>query len=917
MNTSRDFRLLGMLSRAALAGLICAAGIYAASAADLPPTKGALDAYVPKLVDSGGPMGPIYAARPPSSPVAGKPSSPSAGLSTLTAAGASAVPPAPNVVRPNTGGFANSGYRSIHYEEHITSGGYVFHLAVDNDTVFVSDITNNYVQMYQIVGGGVTFLRTFGTGPGSAGGQFSGPEQVAVVGNDVFVADFGNDRIQRFNKTTGAYISQFGTSGTGAGQFTNPSGLIYNPVNGFLYVSEVGTNRIQAFTTSGTYQFGFATPGAGNGQLANPYGLSVDTLGYIYVADTGNGRISKFSSTGTWIRHISGLLTNPTSVFVDKSNDVWVPTGTGDIYVYDSAGGYRMYYYGTGGPAAFTDGYFQAIRGIAVTPPLAVAPFNGTPAILVSDPTSQAVSLFSSSAQATTHPLITSIPGFGAYIGGAATDSNENVYLTDTLSNKVYKYDRFGALITSWGTAGSGNGQMSSPQGIAIDDSDVIYVCDRGNNRIQKFSATGTYVGQWGSVGTGDGQFNGPSAIATDGSWIYVTDEGNNRVQKFSFSGGWVRKWGTLGVGNGQFSTPGGITVDRRRQQVYVAEYAGNRIQQFSVFGDFVKVFFDSTSGTGAVANAVGLTTDQHGNVYVADRGNNRVVQFNDNGTYLSNFTSTTANGIFVTPKSNQIYVGGSTGGTLSRYGTPIGKYDTIGIWRPSNQTFYLRNSNTTGFADIIANVQFAQSTDLPIVGDWNGDGIATIGLYRPSTSFFFLWDRNTNVSLSNPDYTVLLGNPGDIPMAGDWNGDGKTSVGVYRPSNGILYLKNGLTTGVAEYYMVLGNASDKGVGGDWNGDGQFSAGVFRPSNNNFYLSDKVSTGVIFGDYAVLLGNPGDTPFVGNWDHSQGTGLGVYRPSTGFLYLKYGLTGPFADVGLFYGSPGDVGLGGVWGPATP
>ena len=48
----------------------------------------------------------------------------------------------------------------------------------------------------------------------------------------------------------------------------------------------------------------------------------------------------------------------------------------------------------------------------------------------------------------------------------------------------------------------------------------------------------------------------------------------------------------------------------------------------------------------------------------------------------------------------------------------------------------------------------------LPVVGDWNGDGITTIGLYRPSGSIFFL--RNTNTT-GAPDITVPFGDAQEI----------------------------------------------------------------------------------------------------------------------------------------------------------
>ena len=53
----------------------------------------------------------------------------------------------------------------------------------------------------------------------------------------------------------------------------------------------------------------------------------------------------------------------------------------------------------------------------------------------------------------------------------------------------------------------------------------------------------------------------------------------------------------------------------------------------------------------------------------------------------------------------------------------------TVGVFRPSNGLLYLKNSNTTGFADIAIN--YGLGGDYPVVGDWDGNGTATIGIYR------------------------------------------------------------------------------------------------------------------------------------------------------------------------------------------
>jgi subtilisin len=245
-----------------------------------------------------------------------------------------------------------------------------------------------------------------------------------------------------------------------------------------------------------------------------------------------------------------------------------------------------------------------------------------------------------------------------------------------------------------------------------------------------------------------------------------------------------------------------------------------------------------------------------------------------------------------------------------------FGNRDTIGIFRRASATFFLRNDNSTGFAD--STLTFGESTDFPVTGDWNGDGIDTPGVYRASAGQFLLTDSTTNPTVLS--YTLTLGIPNDQPIVGDWDGDGKDSVGVFRPSNGLIYLKNVLTTGFADYTMVLGIPGDIGLAGDWNGDGKDSPGVFRPSNQVFFLSNSLCNCSVFADATVGLGIAGDTPFVGDWDRDGKTGIGVYRQSNGLTYIKNALTTGFADASFVFGNANDYPLAGYWvriPPAPP
>jgi hypothetical protein len=91
-------------------------------------------------------------------------------------------------------------------------------------------------------------------------------------------------------------------------------------------------------------------------------------------------------------------------------------------------------------------------------------------------------------------------------------------------------------FLLKWGVpSGTGNGELSFPEGVATDGSGNVYVADTYNSRIQKFDASGTFLIMWGSFGSGNGQFNIPFGVATDGSGtVYVADYGNDRIQKFA-----------------------------------------------------------------------------------------------------------------------------------------------------------------------------------------------------------------------------------------------------------------------------------------------------------------------------------------------------------------------------------------------
>jgi sugar lactone lactonase YvrE len=206
-------------------------------------------------------------------------------------------------------------------------------VAVDpSGTIYVTDYGNARVQKFDAAG---TYLGQWGTA-GTGAGQFNGLGDIAAdaYGN-VYVVDA--NRVQRFTTTgvyvngwtaigaygvgvdlegyvyvacpgqhlvrkyhpTGTLVTEWGSYGTGPGQFDNVADVAADST-GDIYVCDY--NRIQRFTPRGAYLQEWGSPGAAMRQLGAPQRIAADAAGNLYVTEANNHRVQKFGSPPVILR---------------------------------------------------------------------------------------------------------------------------------------------------------------------------------------------------------------------------------------------------------------------------------------------------------------------------------------------------------------------------------------------------------------------------------------------------------------------------------------------------------------------------------------------------------------------------------------------------------------------------------------
>jgi DNA-binding beta-propeller fold protein YncE len=572
-------------------------------------------------------------------------------------------------------GTSGSGVGQFNYPEG---------LAVDaSGTVWVADTNNHRIQRY--VPGTNTFsvFGALGSGPG----QLSGPQGVAVSGSALFVADTGNNRIQKLS-LTGSFVTQSSVALNG------PQGVAL-AADGTVWVADTGNNRLVHLSADLIdIGDGFGSAGAGNLQFNLPHSLSIRG-GDLFVADTYNDRVQVFSIGGS---------PPPPPVIPSYSSEIAIPGGVAPLYpaggTADAAG--NRYVADSGGSRIVqiaADGTQTTVSAVGWNDPRDIELDTDGSLWALDTSDHEVVHLTTGGAVLATFGGTGKLnQPYGLSVGPAS------VYVADTYSHRVVSLNKTTGA-QQWAQTTCAGKAFKRPRDAGVGSDGNIYVADTDNHRIAVLNAaTGGCISAFGTQGTGNSGFKSPRSLTSDGAGgLWVADAMNSRLKHVSNTGTFIGAtpiaFGSL---NGQFRSPHCVFLDQG--QVDVCDTFNYRIQRFSVSASGIPTFSGVLGGVapapGAFNGAFGAAYGPGGELYAVDWFNHRINKYNPNGSFsLSWGGYGSPNGSLIFPRAVTVTPDGATVVVTDSENNRIDLFSNTGTFqgsvKPATGTAFLRPHQT------------------------------------------------------------------------------------------------------------------------------------------------------------------------------------------------------------------------------
>lgn len=342
-------------------------------------------------------------------------------------------------------------------------------------------------------------------------------------------------------------------------------------------------------------------------------------------------------------------------------------------------------------------------------------------------------------------------------------DAAGNVYISDTVNNRIRKVDTHGIITTVVGTGAAGasgdggsatKATLNLPSGIYVEAAGDLLIADYFNHRIRKVIAQGvtTTIAGNGSPGlTGDGgpatnaSLNSPTGMTVDqGGNILIVDYGNSRIRRVDTNGTITTIAGSLpglpgyNLGDGGAAT-NAILMEPCRAitdgsgNLYLTDTYDGLIRQVDTNGII-------TSPITGLSSPYGLALDPAQNLYVADAGHNRIAEVALLGLpvlSLSQATLTNAGNYYV-------IVSDSHGSVTSSVATLTVNLPAYVMTPPSGQSVSV---GSNAVFNVVA------GGTLPISYQWLHDGISLPDATNATCSVFL---HGTNQA---GGYSVVVAN--------------------------------------------------------------------------------------------------------------------------------------------------------------